>query len=66
MIANFLVKKNNINPCMKVELDMNKGSALCEMTSVEEGSLFLKVECNVFLSLFIYEFNRNKDSWLKL
>ena len=45
MTANFLVKRNNVTPCMKVLLDKNKASALCEMTSVEEGSLFLKVDC---------------------
>ena len=50
MIENYLVKRNNVSPCMKVTLDKNKGTSICEMTSVEEGSLFLKVECKLLFS----------------
>lgn len=46
MIANYLSTKNAKNPCFRVLLDVNKGSAICEMSSVEEGYLFQRNECN--------------------
>ena len=44
MIKNCLSEKNNMHPCLRVNIDQNKGSAILEMCSVEEMHRFLKVE----------------------
>ena len=37
MIKNYLTEKNNQNPCMKVSLNLEKSTALLELTTVEES-----------------------------